>query len=148
MVPIKGLIIRNAHQSSSTHCSKVISKVKVFKEWVKLQGQRHRVKINGIHGKVSSQEIFNMEYIKLKTLRLSHNTELLFLPTCVFTSIHVVNCTAKSQVNDNKWSRTCALIPSCFSCDFFVFRCQENKRQELPCKTFNKHNFFSVHVIA
>ena len=31
------------YQTSRTHCSKVISKVKVFKKWVKLQGQGHRV---------------------------------------------------------------------------------------------------------
>ena len=40
---IKGLIIRNTfvkYQSSSTHCSKVIS-------MVKLQGEGHRVKNNG-----------------------------------------------------------------------------------------------------
>ena len=37
--PRKGLITRNIHvkyQSSSTHCSKVISNVKIFKKWVKL----------------------------------------------------------------------------------------------------------------
>ena len=45
------------YQSSSTHNSKVISKVKVFKKWAKLQGQGHRVKNNGIHGKVLSQGI-------------------------------------------------------------------------------------------
>ena len=33
------------YQSSSTHSSKVITKVKVFKKWFKLQGQGHRVKI-------------------------------------------------------------------------------------------------------
>ena len=44
------------YQSSSTHCSKVISKVKdFFKKWVKLQGQGHSVKNNGTHGKVLSQ---------------------------------------------------------------------------------------------
>ena len=32
------------YQSSSTHCLKVISKVKIFKTWVKLLGQGHRVK--------------------------------------------------------------------------------------------------------
>ena len=42
------------------------------------------------------------------------------LPTCVYTCIHVVNYTAKSYVNDNTWSRTCALIPLCSSCDFYV----------------------------
>ena len=45
------------YQSSSNHCSKIISKVKVFKEWIKLQGQGHRVKNNGTHGKVLSQGI-------------------------------------------------------------------------------------------
>ena len=61
MKPRKGLITRNTHvkyQSSSTHCLKVINKVKVFKKWVKLQGQGYRVKNNGTHGKVLSQEIF------------------------------------------------------------------------------------------
>ena len=46
----KDLITRDIHvkyQSSSTHCSKVISKVKDFKKWVKLLGQSHRVKNNG-----------------------------------------------------------------------------------------------------
>ena len=59
--PQKGLITMNSHvkyQSSSTHCPKFISKVKVFKKRVKLQGQGHRVKNNGTHGKVLSQEIF------------------------------------------------------------------------------------------
>ena len=46
------------YQSSSTHRSKANSKVKVFKKWVKVQGQDHRVKNNGTHGKVLSQEIF------------------------------------------------------------------------------------------
>ena len=52
------------YQSSSTHCSKVISKVKVFKKWVKLLGQGHRVKNNGTHGKDFSQGIL-MWNIKL-----------------------------------------------------------------------------------
>ena len=44
MVPPKGLITRNTnvkYQSFSTHFSKVINKVKVFKKWIKLQGQGH-----------------------------------------------------------------------------------------------------------
>ena len=48
----KDLIKRDIHvkyQSYSTQCSKVISKVKVFQKWVKLQGQGHRVKNNGTH---------------------------------------------------------------------------------------------------
>ena len=61
MKPRKGLITKNTHmkyQSSSTHCSKVISKVKFFKKWVKLEGQGHKVKKNnGTHGKVLSQGI-------------------------------------------------------------------------------------------
>ena len=55
----KGLVNSITHvkyQSSSTHCSKVISMVKVFKKWV--QGQGHRVKNNDTHGKVLSQKIF------------------------------------------------------------------------------------------
>ena len=45
------------YQSSGTHCSKVISKIKVFKKWVKLQRQGHRVKNNGTQEKVLSQGI-------------------------------------------------------------------------------------------
>ena len=45
------------YQSCSTHCWKVISKVKVFKIWVKLQGQGHKVKNNGTHRKVLSKGI-------------------------------------------------------------------------------------------
>ena len=45
------------YQSSSSHCSKVISKVKVFKKWDKLQGQVHRVKNDGTHRKVLSKGI-------------------------------------------------------------------------------------------
>ena len=56
-----GIFKRNINLSSSTHYSKDIGKVKVFKKmcqtpfkkkWVKLQGQGHRVKNNGTHGKV------------------------------------------------------------------------------------------------
>ena len=57
----KDLITGNIHekyQSPSTLCLKVISKVNVFKKWVKLQGQGYRVKNNGTHGKVLSQGIF------------------------------------------------------------------------------------------
>ena len=46
------------YRSSSTHCSKVIRKVMVFKKWIKLQGQGHRVINNGTHGKVLTQGIF------------------------------------------------------------------------------------------
>ena len=56
----KNLITRDTHvnyQSSSNPCSKVISKVKVFKKWDKLQGQGQRVKINGTQRKVVSQGI-------------------------------------------------------------------------------------------
>ena len=60
------------YESSSTHCSKVISKVKVFQKWVKLQGQGHRVKNNGTHGKVLSQGIFmwNMKALALTVQKL------------------------------------------------------------------------------
>ena len=47
MKPRKCFITRNTYvkyHSSSTNCSKVISKVKVTQKWVKLQGQGHRVK--------------------------------------------------------------------------------------------------------
>ena len=50
----KHLTTRDIHvkfQSSSTHYFKIISKVKVFKKLVKLQGQGHRVKNNGTHEK-------------------------------------------------------------------------------------------------
>ena len=47
------------YESSSTYCLKVIIKVEVFKKWVKLQGQGHRVKNNGTQGKVLSQGILN-----------------------------------------------------------------------------------------
>ena len=58
--PQKDLITGNIYvkyQSSRTHCLKVISNVKVFKKWVKLQGQGHRVKNNGTHGNFLSQGI-------------------------------------------------------------------------------------------
>ena len=55
-------------ENSSTHNSKVISKVKVFKKWVKLQGQGHSVKNNGTHGKVLSQRIIIW---KIKALPLT-----------------------------------------------------------------------------
>ena len=71
----KGLITGNIHvkyQSSTTHCSKVISKVKVFQKWVKLKGQGHRLKNNGTHGKVLSQEIFmwNIKALALSVQKL------------------------------------------------------------------------------
>ena len=50
----KGLITRNIHvkyESTSTHSSNVISKVKVFKKWVKLPRSRSQGKKNGTHGK-------------------------------------------------------------------------------------------------
>ena len=57
--PGKGFItgiIHVKYQTSITHCSKVISKIKVFKKWVKLHGQGHRVKNNGTHGKAYQRE--------------------------------------------------------------------------------------------
>ena len=49
-----------------------MSKVKVFKKLVKLQGQSHRVKNNGNHGKVLSQEIFmwNIKALALTVQKL------------------------------------------------------------------------------
>ena len=41
------------YKSSNTYYSKVISNVKVFKKWVILQGQGHRVKNNVTHGKIT-----------------------------------------------------------------------------------------------
>ena len=58
---------------NSTHCSIVISKVKViFKIWVKLQGQGHSVKNNGTHGKDLSQRIimWNIKAIALTVQKL------------------------------------------------------------------------------
>ena len=55
---LKVLVTRNTHvkyQSSSTHCSYVIRKVKVFNKYVYLQG--HRVKNVGIHCKILPLEI-------------------------------------------------------------------------------------------
>ena len=75
MKPRKGLITRNTpvkYQSSSTHCSKVINKVKVFKKWVKLQDQGHSVKNNSTHGKVLSQGIlmWNVKALALTVQKL------------------------------------------------------------------------------
>ena len=69
------LVTRNTHvkyQSSSTHCSKEISKVKVFKKWVILQGHGHKVKNNGTHRKVSSQGIlkWNIKALALTVQKL------------------------------------------------------------------------------
>ena len=55
------------YQSSSTHNSKVISKVKVFKKWAKLQDQGHRVKNNGIYRKVLSSENTHVKYQSTNT---------------------------------------------------------------------------------
>ena len=40
------MYIHEKYKSSRTHCSEVISKVKVFKKWVNLKGQGHSVKNN------------------------------------------------------------------------------------------------------
>ena len=53
----KLLKIRNNQENQEVLDRLVISMVKVFKKWVKLQGQGHRVKNNGTHGKVLSQGI-------------------------------------------------------------------------------------------
>ena len=70
MKPRKGLITRNTYvkyQRSSTHCSKVNSKIKVFKNGsnskVKVTGKKN----NGTHRKVLSQGIF-MWNIKAQAL--------------------------------------------------------------------------------
>ena len=51
---------------------KVISKVKVFQKWVKLQGLGHRVKYNGTLGKVLSQGIlmWNIKALALTVQKL------------------------------------------------------------------------------
>ena len=46
------------YQSSSTHCSKVMSNVKVFLKMGQLQGQGHSVKNNGTNGKVFIGNIY------------------------------------------------------------------------------------------
>ena len=56
MVLSQGILVWNIKALAA--CSKVISKVKVFKKWVKLQGQGDRVKNYGTHGKVLSQGIY------------------------------------------------------------------------------------------
>jgi hypothetical protein len=51
---MKGLARRNTHvkyESSTTHQSKVMTKVKVFEKKVKLQGQRSEDLGHGIYGK-------------------------------------------------------------------------------------------------
>ena len=47
-------ITRVKYQSSSIQCSKVISQVKAFKKYIRLQGQCHRVKMLIAHRKVLS----------------------------------------------------------------------------------------------
>ena len=55
------LVSENIHlklyQSSSTHCSKVNSKVNALTKWVGLQGQGHRIKNVCAHGKALPLEI-------------------------------------------------------------------------------------------
>ena len=70
------------NQSSCIHCSKIISKVKIFKKWVK-QGEGHKIKKNnGTHGKVLSQGIFilNIKALALTVQRLL--ARLQFLKVC------------------------------------------------------------------
>ena len=55
------------YQSSSSHCSKVIYKIKVFTKWVKHQDQGHRYKNNGTLEKLLSQGI-TMRNIKALAL--------------------------------------------------------------------------------
>ena len=88
------------YQNSSTHCSKVISKVKDFKKWVKLQSQGHRVKNNGTHGKVllwnikalilTVQKLWamlkfqrggqNYRIAELQSYRMTDRTKTIYLP--------------------------------------------------------------------
>ena len=67
----QGILMLNIKALALT-VQKVISKVKVFKKWVKLQGQGHRVKNNGIHGKVLSQGIlmWNIKALALTVQKL------------------------------------------------------------------------------
>ena len=60
MVPKIGFVTRNTHvknQSPSTHCSKVISKVKVFKN-----GSNSKVKVTGSKIMVSTEKSYKKEY--------------------------------------------------------------------------------------
>ena len=66
----KGIVSRNTHvqyESPFTFGKKVLTKVKVFKEWVKLQGQGHEVKNYSTMWKDLSQEIHmcNMKALSL-----------------------------------------------------------------------------------
>ena len=65
------------YQSSSTHCSKVISNVKGFKKVDKLQG--HMVKNNGTHRNVLSHGIFkwNIKALALTVQKLLARLEVL-----------------------------------------------------------------------
>ena len=78
------------YQSSSTHCSKTISKVKVFKKWVKLQGQDHKVKNNGLitrNTRVKYQSLALTVQKLLARLKFSKNGS---------------NSTARSRLQDKK----------------------------------------------
>jgi hypothetical protein len=58
---MKGLARKNTHvkyESSTTHQSKVMTKVKVFKKKVKLQGQRSECQGHDIKRKVLPEEIY------------------------------------------------------------------------------------------
>ena len=59
-------------------------------------------------------------HITLESYKKTARSPATVLPTCVYTCVHVVNCTAKSYANNNTWSRTCALIPLHSRCDFYV----------------------------
>ena len=70
---MKGLITRNTHvkyQSSSTHCSKVISKVKVSERRTELQNDRITELQNDRQDKNNMHK--NSSIIIVKTFRSSH----------------------------------------------------------------------------
>ena len=66
----KDTITSNNHvkyQSSSTHYSNFINRVKVFKTQVRLQGQGHKVKNVGTHGKVLILKNTHVKYQSFST---------------------------------------------------------------------------------
>ena len=77
----KGLITSNTHvkyQSSSTHCLKVISKVKVFEKWDKLQGQGHSgARSHGLGMKIDprASNIYQCR-IKIRAHLIRYNTHV------------------------------------------------------------------------
>ena len=65
------------YQRSSTHCSKVISKVKVFTKLVKLQSQGNRVKNNGTRKGIKALALVVQTLLaRLKLLKNGSNSKV------------------------------------------------------------------------